>query len=485
MRWLSGNAGRAGAGPSRHCASIAATVRRERRSDEWMTEMDAPAAPDTFRLARVSRARTVRRDRKPRWAEWLAQAAFVALMILCLSGPWAAGQADPALSALRQAGYIGILVATLVALRPWRTPQAVLVVPWPLLVALGWCWFSLGWALYPGAGLRRLVLTTIVAWSLLALVREIAVNRLINILHALLAALLVINYVAVLFFPATGLDPAMYEGVTNTWRGVMDQKNFVGFACAMTMVVFAVGAGFPAWGTPKGRIFVGIRVAVVLLAANFLVQSQSKTSMGIVVFALLVGALFTYLAREKGQQRLAAPGWAWLAIAPFAIVCVGMAIDATPYLEIVSDPAAFTGRTQIWTGLIKAYGEQPLLGVGFGSLWDVGPDSPMKQYAQGWAGEVSQGHNGYLDMLVQVGAIGLLTILFATLVWPLQRLLRGGNHPARILGAAMLIFCLGHNFTESSLFDRDAQGQVFLMIAIALLWKTTTATVAGETARGG
>lgn len=446
--------------------------------------METPAAPEAFRLARVSRARTVRRDKRPRWAEIAAQAAFVVLMLLCLSAPWVTDEVDPALTQIRQIGYLAVLVTTVASLRPWRNPQSLLVVPWPLLLALGWCWFSLTWALYPEAGLRRLVLTTIVAWSLLALVREIAVNRLINILHVVLALLLVANYLAVFLFPATGLDPNVYDGVTNTWRGVMGQKNFVGFACAMTAIMFSIGAGFPAWNAPQGRPLLIVRIIVVLAALNFLMRSESKTSIGIGVFALLVGALFTYLATVRGQRRLAAPGWAWIAIAPFAIICLGMAIDATPYLEMVSDPAAFTGRTQIWTGLIKAYVEQPLLGVGYGSLWDVGPDGPMKIYAKDWASEVSQGHNGYLDMLVQVGAIGLLLIVFAVLVWPLQRLLRGGDHPARVLGAAMLFFSLGHNFTESSLFDRDGQGQVFLMIAIALLWKTTAAiAIAGETRR--
>ncbi|QNE32347.1 O-antigen ligase family protein [Sphingomonas sp. NBWT7] len=445
--------------------------------------MDTPAAPEAFRLARVSRARTVHRDKRPRWAELASQAAFVVLMILCMSAPWVTDEVDSALKQFRQIGYLTVLLTAIVSLRPWRNPQALLVVPWPLLLALGWCWFSLTWALYPAAGLRRLVLTTIVAWSLLALVREIAVNRMINILHVLLAALLATNYLAVFLFPAIGLDPNNYDGVTNLWRGVMGQKNFVGFACAITAIMFSLGAGFPAWNSSAGRRLLIVRVFVVVAAVIFLLQSESKTSIGIGVFAILIGALFTYLATVKGQRRLAAPGWAWIAIVPFAIVCVGMAIDATPYLDMISDPAAFTGRTQIWTGLIKAYVEQPLLGVGYGSLWDVGPDGPMTLYAKNWASRVSQGHNGYLDMLVQVGAIGLLLILFAVLVWPLQRLLRGGDHPARVLGAAMLFFSLGHNFTESSLFDRDGQGQVFLMIAIALLWKTTAAVATVEGSR--
>jgi hypothetical protein len=34
---------------------------------------------------------------------------------------------------------------------------------------------------------------------------------------------------------------------------------------------------------------------------------------------------------------------------------------------------------------------------------------------------------------------------------------------------ACIWFCIGHNLTESSLFDRDATVHVFLMLSIALL----------------
>lgn len=446
--------------------------------------MDAPTASDQFRLARVSRARTVKRDKRPQWSELLSQAAFIVMMALTFSGPWTAGQADPALSEIRQAGYLGVFLASLLAIRPWRHPQNLLVVPWPLLLALGWCWFSLTWAMFPASGLRRIILTSIVAWSTFILVREIGFERLVTILRALLVALLIANYVAVLVYPEIGVDPQDFEGTINTWRGVMDQKNFVGFACAMTVIMFFFNTGFPALSEPAGRALAGVRIVVVCAAAFFLVQSQSKTSMGICLFALIVGALFAYLAQRKSRGRLAMPGWAWLALVPFALICVSMAVDPAPYLELVSDQSGFTGRNLIWTGLIKAYVEQPWLGVGYGSLWDVGDDGPMKVYASGFAREVSQGHNGYLDMLVQIGAPGTLLVIFAVLVWPLQRLLRGGDHPARVLGVAILAFCLGHNSTESTLFDRDTQGQVFLMIALALLWGTTASTgVAREDGR--
>ncbi len=440
-----------------------------------MTDIEAPSIAAPFKLARVSRARTIKRDRRPRWSEYLSQVAFVAALILTLSGPWMAGQVDPTLSELRQAGYLGIFLAALVSIRPWRHPQHLLVVPWPLLLALGWCWLSLTWALFPAAGLRRLVLSSIVLWSIFALVREIGHQRIILILRVLLAALLVLNYVAVLAFPDLGIDPDVYEGITDTWRGVMDQKNFVGFACAVTILLFAFNVGFPLIQTREGRTMLGVRLLVIAASGIFLVQSVSKTSLGIGIFALVVGGLLTLALRNRGEGELAPPGWAWLPFAVVTAVFLNMAFDPAIYLEMTSDPGGFTGRTQIWTGLIKAYADQPLLGVGYGSLWDVGDDGPMKVYAKGFAAEVSQGHNGYLDLLVQVGAIGTLIILFAAMVWPIQRILRGGDPGVRVLSAALLLFCLGHNFTESSLMDRDQLGQVFLIIAIALLWQTSAA----------
>jgi O-antigen ligase len=430
--------------------------------------MAVSPASDPFRLPRLSRARKRPRDAAPGWSHALAQFAFILLVALAIGGPWMTDQGDDRLKLIREAGYASVLVLALVAIRPWRKPERLLVVPWPLLLGLGWCWLSLVWAIDPGVGLRRLVLTTIVLWSLFALIREIGVDRSVTILRALLALLLVANFIAVLAFPTLGIHPASDEGLGGDWRGIMGQKNWAGLACAVTVLLFAFDAA---------RIHLAIRIGVAAAAILFLVLTDSQTSLGIGAAALLLGALFAWLDRRGGQHRLAAPGWAWIPFGLLAAIFISMAVDQTPYLNLVSDPGGFTGRNQIWTALIRAYADRPWTGVGYGSLWDLGPEGPISQYASGWVAQVSQGHNGYLDLLAQIGAPGTLLVLFATLVWPIQRLLRGGDHPARVLGAAMLLFCLGHNFTESTLFDRDALGQVFLMIAIALLWNATAIAV--------
>jgi O-antigen ligase len=433
-----------------------------------MMDMNQTDSAEPFRLPRMSRAKTRAREVKPRWANMLSQIAFAALILLSLAGPWMTNQGDPGLSQLREVGYSTILLATLVAIAPWRHPERLLVVPWPLLAALGWCGLSLIWALEPGVGLRRVLLTAMVLWALFAQVREIGVERAVTILRGLLALLLIANFVAVLVYPAVGIHPASDQDLANNWRGVMGQKNWAGMTCALTVLIFAFDAA---------AIPIAVRIGFAVAAAFFLIFTQSATSMGVGAAALIFGGLFAWRTQIEGQGRLAPPGWAWVPFGIVAALCIGLALFPAAYLEFLSDQSGMTGRYGIWTALIRAFGDRPLLGFGFGSFWDLGPDGPAAVYGESWVTRLSQGHNGYLDLLVQIGLPGTLLVLFATLVWPLQRLLAGGQHPARVLGAAVMLFCLGHNFTESTLFDRDAIGQVFLMIAIALLWNATAAPV--------
>lgn len=223
--------------------------------------MAESSAPEPFQLPRLSRARTRPRDTAPGWSQALAQTAFALLVILALAGPWMTDQGDDTLKLVREAGYASVFIFALVAVRPWRNPERLLVVPWPLLLALGWCALSLLWAIEPAVGLRRLVLTTIVLWSLFAVVREVGLERSITILRGLLALLLATNFVAALAFPAVGIHGASEEpGLIGAWRGIMGQKNWAGLACAMTILVFTFDAA---------RVHIMVRIGVIAAALLF------------------------------------------------------------------------------------------------------------------------------------------------------------------------------------------------------------------------
>jgi O-antigen ligase len=101
--------------------------------------------------------------------------------------------------------------------------------------------------------------------------------------------------------------------------------------------------------------------------------------------------------------------------------------------------------------------------------------------------QITSGHNGFLDLVVQIGLPGLLLALCAVIVAPMRVLLTdaGLDRSRRSLLTALVVFGVGHNLTESSLFDRDAAVHVFLMLAIALLAvETRSASAPADTLAG-
>jgi exopolysaccharide production protein ExoQ len=388
--------------------------------------------------------------------------AMIALLIFVLLGPimtfgglniTAEGTVE------RQVGYVAILALSLYAVYPGATRASMIAMPIPLLVAFGWCWLSIVWSVDPGSSFRRLGLTTIVAWTIFLLVRNAPTRMVIDTLRWGLLAAIVISYLVVFAAPVTGthtmIEAAIPTALIGNWRGFLGHKNFAGAVCAMCIILFAFDVKRYPWY---------LRVGAYVIAGYFLFRTQSKTSAGMLALALLGGAMFETLSRRLRNFLLpillVASTTAWVVINGYKDVLQANFLN----------PAAFTGRGHIWFTLLSYAHDHLLLGSGFGAFWNIGPQSPVFQYGQGYVTEISVGHSGYIDQLVAVGLPGLLLMVFAAMVWPVARVVgRTDLSPQRGgLIAAMLIFCIGHNTTESGLFERDAIVSGFLFIAGAL-----------------
>ncbi len=381
---------------------------------------------------------------------------FGPFVALGLSGSTEANTGDG--SSIRQLGYVIITGVVFIALKPWENYRRLLAIPLPLVVGLGYCWLSILWAIEPSIAFRRLVLATMVMWTLFAAMRQLKFEEILLLLRWSLVILLVVNFLIVYLAPAYGIHDgnALDEySLAGDWRGVMQHKNFAGATCALTLIAFAFDRGrMPRW--VQGLVMIG--------SLFFLYKSNSKTSFGLGLGALAAGWMFV---RYNRRYRLA------------VIICISIiAISATvleglyqnPFLGKFSDPKAFTGRMSIWIALYQYVVDHPWFGSGYGSFWNIGPRSPIFQYATGEVSRMPNGHNGFLDLAVQLGLPGMALLIAVGVIWPLKTLLDSpivsGTRGALI--AAMFIFCIGHNATESSLFDRDMTIWVFFMVAIAM-----------------
>lgn len=389
----------------------------------------------------------------------IACAGFVALAILSPLMTVSSGPLTGEGSTQRQLAYLLVFVVAVVGAKPQDDPTRLFAVPILVIATLGWCWLSLTWSIAPAIALRRLLLTSLVVWSVFLFVRNAGYALTATVLRWALVVTLIANYIVVFVDPSIGIQQntsALRFEQGNFWCGLMVHKNFAGAACALTVLLFIFDAK---------RIPIVLRLAIITAAVFFLIHSQSKTSAGVGVIAIIAGFAYSQFGT---RYRVITIG---LLTFGSAVVLTVSPLLKNLAVTRLSDPAALTGRGNIWNTVLHYASDEPLTGAGFGSFWNIGPDSPVYHYGTGFVTEITSGHNGYIDLVLGVGIPGLTLAVIALIVVPLVRLLTVSNiQPERgALVVALLLFCVGHNATESSLLERDQLVGVFLLFANAFV----------------
>lgn len=74
--------------------------------------------------------------------------------------------------------------------------------------------------------------------------------------------------------------------------------------------------------------------------------------------------------------------------------------------QLLGKDPTMSGRTEIWRAAISSGLKQPILGFGFGAFWRGAQGESLNVYlTTGFA--LWQGHNGYLDLWLDLGLLGL------------------------------------------------------------------------------
>jgi exopolysaccharide production protein ExoQ len=150
---------------------------------------------------------------------------------------------------------------------------------------------------------------------------------------------------------------------------------------------------------------------------------------------------------------------------------------------LTGDPT-LTGRTQLWQYVLARWEESPYLGQGFGALWQVGPETGeyLRRAHVDWV--MNEAHNGYLDVLAQIGIIGVLVLGFfmisgiSILLFTRQEKLVEPNvwkWFAMYVTLGMLLY----NITETT-FLRGGDWSVFMVICASAIFSRGFSQVAGR-----
>ena len=138
-------------------------------------------------------------------------------------------------------------------------------------------------------------------------------------------------------------------------------------------------------------------------------------------------------------------------------------------LTAMGKDITLTGRTGLWEAVLDMVQERPWLGYGYSGFW-LGTDGEGSAYVLqlvGWPATYS--HNGVLDLLLDVGYIGLFVFLlsFAISWFGAIALARSTKTSNGFWPLMLLTFTLLSNVTDSTILRQNSIYWV-LYVAVTL-----------------
>ncbi|UDL93817.1 O-antigen ligase family protein [Lichenihabitans sp. PAMC28606] len=319
----------------------------------------------------------------------------------------------------------------------------------PILAMAGWMLVTSVISEDPGTSLRRLVLTGLVV-TLAACLFLLPNNqaKLARLLAICALTVLILSYLGVILVPGLAIHQATDLGepeLAGNWRGLFGHKNDASAVMSLFVIIglFIARCRMPVTGS-----------AIMLLAVVFLLFSGGKSSLMLIIITLGVSSLWG-IVRGPVARALLAFGPALL------LNLLGVGSVLWPNIGSVTKAlpldTTFTGRTDIWAFAIDSLPGHYLTGHGFQAFWNTAKTWTGGEDAS-WAGTAAHAHNGYLDLIVNMGLPGLGFGLFMVAWMPFRDVLaaeRNGTDPALLAMLRQIwIFGLSLSAMETFLFLR-------------------------------
>ena len=284
--------------------------------------------------------------------------------------------------------------ALILALAVWRAPRVTRF--WFPAVMLSllifWVFASASWSLNPGITNRRALAAAFTTLFGLYFASSFNGKRMAEILATTFLILAVGGLLVVVAYPRMGVSHDINAG---DWRGLWYEKNQMG--AMMVYGALAAMAALLAGSTRRKQL-----IFTIVLCAAMIVMSKSKTSLLALMIGLAGSMLLAAMRRGPATSVLVV----WLGVT--VVVTAAMVLWLAPELlfkALGKDPT-LTGRTDIWAALLRQSAKHPMTGYGYAVFWTLesAPANWIRKET-GWL--VPTAHNGWLDILAQLGWIGV------------------------------------------------------------------------------
>jgi exopolysaccharide production protein ExoQ len=305
------------------------------------------------------------------------------------------------------------IFAVSAGLLAWRSTRAIRLLrelnPY-LVAALGLATASILWSVAPAFTTVRVIrfATVVMAGMCLALFGWTP-GRFAHVMRWVLTFVCGASLLMVWLDPLDSIHQTDQLELKDAWYGITLGKNVLGSLAGSAIVVWLHGIL-----SKESRLISGL--GGLSLGIVCLVGSRSSTSIMAAIFA----ALFMLLlmkppgALKRSMPYLVGIFAAFVLIYALAVLHLvpGLGSLLLPVEALTGKDLSFSGRRNIWTILTDQIHQHPFLGVGFGAYW-TGPVPTSPSYEMLWRlwFYPNEGHNGYLDVINELGYLGGILLL--------------------------------------------------------------------------
>jgi exopolysaccharide production protein ExoQ len=356
--------------------------------------------------------------------------------------------------------YFGMILAAFVVLqrRKVRWGQ-VIRENWPIMLFYGYFLVSITWAPAPFVAFKRWFKdfgNIAIALVILTEVNPMEAFRAVFVRCAYV--LIPLSVVFVRYFPDLGRRYSRAGGLEIT--GVTMQKNSLGvmvLVCGLVLIWDWFERTKPG-SAARGRLERFLPFMFFLFGVYLLHLCNSMTA---TLCLTLGGGIFLVSRMPFARNRIGTLGFLML-----AAILGFFALDSLfhikgEFLQLIGRSATLTGRTEVWDKLLSLHTD-PLVGDGFCSFWS---DRRYLSQLPYWIG--ASAHNGYLEVYLDGGYVGLFFLGIVLLVTGLRlhRYLALGSNYA-LLRFAVFAAILIEDVSESNWGRMTPLGFIFLLTAI-------------------
>jgi exopolysaccharide production protein ExoQ len=266
---------------------------------------------------------------------------------------------------------------------------------------------------------------------------------------------IIMSFIFIGAMPKFGIMGGVHQG---KWRGIYNHKNTLGKVISPGITILLLLA----LNYKKNRYFLWF---LFILAWLLLIRASSTSSL-LNVIVVIAASFPVRSIRWRDSKMLTGIITTFTLGGCFYFI---LSVYSEVFLNALGKDATLTGRGDMWPYIFEMIWKSPWLGYGYGAFWS-GPNTPSFYIWQATGWTPPNSHNGFLDMWLHIGLLGLSIFIFEFIVITLPKVfiwVRLSNDSEGLWPILYMTYMIFANLGESTLM---IQNDIFWVFYVSIAY---------------